>query len=63
MQKSYLFTSESVSEGHPDKVCDGISDALKAYLISKSSAAIRFLNISFRFPATVISWRWEQGVM
>jgi S-adenosylmethionine synthetase len=25
---SYLFTSESVSEGHPDKVCDQISDAL-----------------------------------
>jgi len=25
---SYLFTSESVSEGHPDKVCDRISDAL-----------------------------------
>ena len=24
----YLFTSESVSEGHPDKVCDQISDAL-----------------------------------
>ena len=24
--KSYLFTSESVSEGHPDKVCDRISD-------------------------------------
>ena len=23
---SYLFTSESVSEGHPDKVCDRISD-------------------------------------
>ena len=22
----YLFTSESVSEGHPDKVCDRISD-------------------------------------
>jgi S-adenosylmethionine synthetase len=27
-QKSYLFTSESVSEGHPDKVCDRISDAI-----------------------------------
>ena len=26
--KNYLFTSESVSEGHPDKVCDQISDAL-----------------------------------
>jgi S-adenosylmethionine synthetase len=26
MRKNYLFTSESVSEGHPDKVCDRISD-------------------------------------
>jgi S-adenosylmethionine synthetase len=26
--KDFLFTSESVSEGHPDKVCDQISDAL-----------------------------------
>ena len=26
--KKYLFTSESVSEGHPDKVCDQISDAI-----------------------------------
>ena len=24
----YLFTSESVSQGHPDKVCDQISDAI-----------------------------------
>ena len=31
--KEYIFTSESVSEGHPDKVCDQISDAvLDAYL-------------------------------
>jgi len=31
--KSYLFTSESVSEGHPDKVCDRISDmVVDAYL-------------------------------
>jgi len=27
-KKNYLFTSESVSEGHPDKVCDRISDAI-----------------------------------
>ena len=27
-QKDYLFTSESVSEGHPDKVCDRISDTV-----------------------------------
>ena len=32
-RKNYTFTSESVSEGHPDKVCDRISDAvLDAFL-------------------------------
>ena len=28
MARSFLFTSESVTEGHPDKICDQISDAL-----------------------------------
>jgi len=28
MSKTYIFTSESVTEGHPDKVCDHISDAI-----------------------------------
>ena len=28
MERKYLFTSESVTEGHPDKVCDQISDAI-----------------------------------
>lgn len=27
-QRRYVFTSESVTEGHPDKVCDGIADAV-----------------------------------
>lgn len=27
-EKTYLFTSESVSEGHPDKICDQVSDAV-----------------------------------
>jgi S-adenosylmethionine synthetase len=27
--RSHIVTSESVSEGHPDKVADGISDALR----------------------------------
>ena len=34
-QSNYLFTSESVSEGHPDKLCDQISDALLDHYISK----------------------------
>ncbi len=35
MLKNFLFTSESVSEGHPDKVCDQISDALVDAYIAK----------------------------
>jgi len=34
-KKSYLFTSESVSEGHPDKVCDRISDMVVDTYLSK----------------------------
>ncbi|MEM6491508.1 MAG: S-adenosylmethionine synthetase N-terminal domain-containing protein, partial [Pseudomonadota bacterium] len=38
---SYYFTSESVSEGHPDKVCDRISDAVvDAYLAADSSSRV-----------------------
>ena len=33
MTNTFLFTSESVTEGHPDKICDNISDAfLDEYL-------------------------------
>jgi len=35
MRSSYLFTSESVSEGHPDKVSDQISDAIVDLMLSK----------------------------
>ena len=35
MKNNYLFTSESVSEGHPDKVCDRISDMVVDSYISK----------------------------
>ncbi len=34
-----LFTSESVTEGHPDKVCDQISDAVLDYILSKDKSA------------------------
>ncbi len=39
MVKSYLFTSESVSEGHPDKVADQISDAVLDYFLAKDPYA------------------------
>jgi S-adenosylmethionine synthetase len=41
MKGSYLFTSESVTEGHPDKICDKISDAvLDAYLTQDPKARV-----------------------
>ncbi|MBK5935006.1 methionine adenosyltransferase [Rhodovulum imhoffii] len=40
-RKNYIFTSESVSEGHPDKVCDRISDAvLDAFLAADPQSRV-----------------------
>ena len=40
-RSNYIFTSESVSEGHPDKLCDRISDAvLDAFLAEESNARV-----------------------
>jgi len=39
MRSSYLFTSESVSEGHPDKVADQISDAVVDLFLSRDPIA------------------------
>ena len=40
-RQNYIFTSESVSEGHPDKVCDRISDAvLDAFLAEQPEARV-----------------------
>ena len=39
MSDSFLFTSESVSEGHPDKIADQISDALLDAIIEQDAAA------------------------
>jgi len=38
-RQNYIFTSESVSEGHPDKVCDRISDAVLDALIAEEENA------------------------
>jgi len=39
MDKEYIFTSESVTEGHPDKMADQISDAILDYIIERDSNA------------------------
>jgi len=41
-RSSYLFTSESVSEGHPDKICDRVSDSIvDAYLGTDQADSVR----------------------
>ena len=39
MSDTYLFTSESVSEGHPDKISDQISDAVLDAIIEQDKSA------------------------
>ncbi|MBF2007603.1 MAG: methionine adenosyltransferase [Chlorogloeopsis fritschii C42_A2020_084] len=39
MSRRYLFTSESVTEGHPDKICDQISDAILDALLTQDPSS------------------------
>ena len=39
MSRNYLFTSESVTEGHPDKICDQISDAILDALLTEDPSS------------------------
>ena len=41
-----LFTSESVTEGHPDKICDAISDAILDALLEKDPVSLSLIHIS-----------------
>jgi S-adenosylmethionine synthetase len=64
MQKDFMFTSESVTEGHPDKLCDQISDAILDRFLQQDpysgviaecavSTAIVFIAARFASQATV----------
>ena len=44
----YVFTSESVTEGHPDKICDQVSDAVLDALLAQdptSRVALSLIHI------------------
>ena len=64
MKKDFMFTSESVTEGHPDKVCDQISDAIVDHFLQQDpyaqviaecavSTAIVFIAARFESRASV----------
>lgn len=64
MQSDFIFTSESVTDGHPDKLCDQISDAVVGHFLKQDPAArviaecavttgLVFLSVKFRSTAAV----------
>jgi S-adenosylmethionine synthetase len=64
MKKDFIFTSESVTEGHPDKLCDQISDAIVDHFLQQDpysrviaecavSTAIIFIAARFESSASV----------
>jgi S-adenosylmethionine synthetase len=63
MKKDFIFTSESVTEGHPDKLCDGISDAIVdrflqqdpfSRVIVECAVATGILFVAARFASKAI---------
>jgi S-adenosylmethionine synthetase len=64
MQPEFMFTSESVTEGHPDKLCDQISDAVVGHYLRQDprgrvmaecavSTGVVFLSVKYRADASV----------
>jgi len=53
MKNNYFFTSESVTEGHPDKVCDIISDSVLDAVLKKDSKA-RVACETFASPGLIV---------
>lgn len=54
LERDFVFTSESVSEGHPDKVCDQISDAvLDAYLALDNTTRVACESLTTTNHVTV----------
>ena len=50
----YLFTSESVSEGHPDKVADLVSDAVLDAMLAQDPAS----RVACETMVTTRPWKW-----
>ena len=47
---NYLFTSESVTEGHPDKICDQISDAVLDAMLQGGVSFAQFIGFETEIP-------------
>ena len=64
MKEDFIFTSESVTEGHPDKLCDLISDAIVDHflqqnplsmIIAECAVSTSIIFIAARFVSDVVA--------
>jgi len=54
MVRNFLFTSESVTEGHPDKICDQISDAILDEYLRQDPDSRVAVDCDTEFPLSCI---------
>lgn len=62
MKKDFMFTSESVTEGHPDKLCDQISDAIVDRFLLQDPYARIVTECAVSTAVVFIAARFEPGV-
>ena len=60
-RKDFLFTSESVTEGHPDKIADQISDAVLDAIIAKDVAQLKNIFEQIDSTCSIIGFEHEKN--
>ena len=61
MKKDFMFTSESVTEGHPDKLCDQISDAIVDHFLQKDPCSRVIAECAVSTAIVFIAARFSSG--
>jgi len=61
MKKDFMFTSESVTEGHPDKLCDQISDAIVDHFLQKDPFSRVIAECAVSTAIVFIAARFSSG--
>ncbi len=57
--KNYIFTSESVTEGHPDKICDLVADSILDCALSQDPNSNMAVECTIKNPLRINLWRSE----
>ena len=63
MKKDFIFTSESVTEGHPDKLCDVISDAIVDHFLQQNPLSMIIAECAVSTSILFIAARFAAGVV